>query len=209
MEQFFDPDSKIMTLLSGMGDLILVNILWILTSLPIFTLGASTAAMYAVLKPRGKKDYDSSIVRRYFRAFRQNFKKATLTFLVLLLPTVLVLGNCWLFLAGWLDGGMVRYVICALSCLLLVFMLDYVYPLIASFDNKLLRSIVNAFLLAVAHLPTTLVLTVLNLQPLALYLAFPTAFYRTLVIWVLIGFALITKINSFFLERVFRKYRGK
>lgn len=207
MGSMFDSDSKFMTVLSQIGDLIFLNLLWLVTSLPLVTLGASTAAMYAVVKPRGKGDFDSSVVRRYFRAFRQNLKKATQTFLVMLIPTLLVIVNCWLFLAGWLDGSIVRYVICALPCLLLVFAMDYLYPLIASFENSVLRCIGNAFALAVAHLPTTVILTVTNLLPLVLYLAAPTLFYRTLMIWIFIGFALIAQVNSFFLERVFDKYR--
>lgn len=207
MEQYFDPNSNIMKTLSEIGDLILVNILWILTSLPVVTLGASTTAVYAVLKPRGKKDYDSSTVRRYFHAFRQNFRKSTLTFLIMLLPTAFALVNCWLFLAGYLNESIFRYIICALSVLLLLFGLNYLYPLIASFDNTILRNIVNAFLIALAHLPTTLTLTLLNLFPLMIYLVVPTLFYRTIMIWIMIGFSLIVKVNCLLLERVFQKYR--
>ena len=57
-----------------------------------------------------------------------------------------------------------------------------------------------------AHLPTTIVLTVLNLLPLAVFLFFTNFFYKTLMIWVLLAFSLIAKINFLLLKRVFDRY---
>ena len=105
MHQLFDPDSWIMGVLSEIADLMIVNVLWILTSIPIFTIGASTTALYAVVKTPGSKRYASSVVKNYFSAFRRNFRSATLTFLILLVPMALVLCNIFLLLFGLLEGG--------------------------------------------------------------------------------------------------------
>lgn len=205
-DKFFDPDSWIMVFLSRVGDLMIANLLWLVTSLPIITLGASTTALYTVVKNPGEKRYTSSIVKNYFKAFGQNFKKATLEFLIMLVLTVLVLADLYILVFGLMGDSAVRYVLCAVPVLLLLFAWSWIFPLTASFENSLWRTIGNAFTLAVAHLPTTIALTVLNLLPVLVLLFFTEFFYKGLMLWTLLGFALIAKVDSLLLERVFRKY---
>lgn len=60
-----------------------LNILWLISSLPIFTIGASTTALfYCTLKMA--EDRDEGLTRMFFRAFRSNFKPATKLWLILL-----------------------------------------------------------------------------------------------------------------------------
>ena len=146
MHQLFDPDSWIMGILSEIADLMIVNVLWILTSIPIFTIGASTTALYAVAKTPGSKRYASSVVKNYFSAFRRNFRSATLTFLILLVPMALALCNIFLLLFGLLEGNLISYVICGLSAFLFVFIWDYVFPLIAKINCFFLERVFRRFI---------------------------------------------------------------
>lgn len=205
-ENYFDPDSWIMSTLSRMADLMIANILWILTSLPVITIGASTAALYTVVKTPGRKRYASSVVKVYFKAFRQNFVKATLVFLILLALTALILVNLYLLICGMASDSPVPYVVCAIPVFLLLFAWSYALPLTATFENSVFRNIINSFALSVAHLPTTVLLTLLNLLPAAVFLFFSEFFFKTLIFWCLLAFALIAKADSLLLERVFRRY---
>ena len=80
--RLFNPDSPLMQFLTRLADLVILNILWILFSLPIVTLGASTTALYrsvlTLIDGGG-----SSTVLLFWNAFRSNFKQSTLLFLVL------------------------------------------------------------------------------------------------------------------------------
>jgi uncharacterized membrane protein YesL len=208
MENYFDPDSWIMVKVSEFGDLIIANVLWLLTSLPIITLGASTAALYSVVRTPGEHRYSASVLKNYFRAFRKNFKQGTVTFLLLLLPGALAAVNLFLLLAGMLDDGMIRYVICAIPVVLFLFLWSYVFPLMARFENTVKKTLVNAVLLSVAHLPTTVLVTLINLIPLGVLLFFTDWFFGYVILWLLFGFAAIAKINTLLLERVFRRYEN-
>ena len=64
----------IIRILTRIFDLILLNILWLLTSIPVVTLGAATAALYSVLLSAAEKK-EGYIVRDYWKAFRRNFKQ--------------------------------------------------------------------------------------------------------------------------------------
>jgi len=199
-------DSGIISLLSDFADLLIANILWLITSIPLVTLGASTAALYSVMRSPSEKCYRSSIVLNFFAAFGKNFKKATLALLVLLIPGALVLVNAFVLIFGLLETSIVGYVICGLSILLFFFLWTYAFPLIATFDNTVFKSLANALILSVAHLPTTIVVTVLNLIPLLILVFFTNFFFRTIILWVFVALALIAKVNSLLLERVFRRY---
>ena len=59
-----------------LGQLIGLNLLWILCSFPIFTVGASTTALcYCTLKLH--KYGDCRIVKDFFQSFKQNFRQST------------------------------------------------------------------------------------------------------------------------------------
>lgn len=206
MDNYFDPDSWVMVKLSELADLIILNVLWLITSLPVFTIGASTAALYACVKTPGERQYASSVIRKYFSAFGRNFRKATCIFLVLLIPMALVVCNTLLLLFGLLEDGIVNYVICGISLLLFLFIWVYVFPLTAGFENTVFKTIGNALVLSVSHLPSTVLMTVLTLIPAAVLIFFTNFFYKSIMIWLFLAFALIAKINSFFLERIFDKY---
>ena len=83
MHALFSPDSKFMTVMSRVGDLVILNLLVLLTSIPIFTIGASVTALYTVCFRFGT-DREQPVFRSYFRAFRDNFKQATQIWLILL-----------------------------------------------------------------------------------------------------------------------------
>ena len=206
MDNFFDSDSWIMVKLGQLGDLIIANLLFVITSIPLITLGASTTALYAVMKGPDENVYSSSVFKHYFRAFFANFKKSTMILLILLIPGAIVLVNLYILLAGLMENSVLNYILCAIPIVVFVFAWNYVFPLTAKFENTIRGTFANAFVLSVLHLPTTVALTVLNLIPLAVFLLFTNFFYKTLVVWVLLVFALIAKINSLLLKRVFDRH---
>ena len=83
MKKLFDPDSPILRFLTQAAELAWLNILWVVCSLPVFTLGASTAALCTAVRNmiRESGHWNSAA---FFRAFRDNFKKSTLLWLILL-----------------------------------------------------------------------------------------------------------------------------
>ena len=62
---FFSLDSKFMQALSRIADLILLNLVFLVTCIPIFTIGAASAALYSVAFRLGTERYR---VCEYFRS---------------------------------------------------------------------------------------------------------------------------------------------
>ena len=95
MKNIFNPDSALMRGLGKIADLIVLNLLYLVSCIPLFTIGAANAALYDVTT-RLSRD-DALIWRHYWAAFRSNFKKATAifseSFRVNLVPIVCPIGN--------------------------------------------------------------------------------------------------------------------
>ena len=90
MNRLFNIDNPVMQFLSKMFDLVVLNLIFILSCIPVITIGASISALYYVcLKMlRGEDPY---IWQNYWKAFRQNFKQSTIVWL-LFLAAVVILG---------------------------------------------------------------------------------------------------------------------
>ena len=83
MFSMFSPDSKIMQVLARLSDLVILNFLYLITCIPVFTIGAANTALYSVCFRMLREE--GGVVKPYFRAFRDNFRQGTGIWLILLL----------------------------------------------------------------------------------------------------------------------------
>ena len=79
--EFFGNDSLFGRIFGTLGNMITVNLLFIVCSIPVITFGASFTSMYYALL-RNLKYGDSSLIRDFFSSFRQNFRQSTLSWLI-------------------------------------------------------------------------------------------------------------------------------
>ena len=83
MDFFSGRGAKFYEFCVKLMELMWLNVLVLVTSLPIFTIGASFTAMHTVLV-KIYRDEESGITKDYFAAFKSNFKQATLLWLIYL-----------------------------------------------------------------------------------------------------------------------------
>ena len=81
--KLFSMDGKFLNIFNRITDLVVLNLLWILCCLPIFTIGAATSALYQVTLQMAE-DRESYIAQSFFHAFLENFKQATASWLICL-----------------------------------------------------------------------------------------------------------------------------
>ena len=83
------PGSLFDRIFGFLGQLIALNLLWILCSLPIITAGASTTALfYCTLKLH--KDGDIRVLHDFFKSFKQNFKQSTLIWILMVAAGIFI-----------------------------------------------------------------------------------------------------------------------
>lgn len=203
--KLFNPDSPLMSFLTRLADLVILNLLWLVCCVPVVTIGASTTAMYHVLRHLQDGSV-TSITRDFFQSFKSDFKQATLVYLVLLIPTVAVVMNAWI-LSGQSSDVVPVYVraVWMVSVLLLTFVVSFVYPVMAYFDDTVWKTLRTAAVLAVAKLPRTILISILNLLPIIVMFVSFAFFLQSSIFWLLIGGSLTGYLNMLILKPVFKK----
>lgn len=154
MNWLFDAEKPLMRGLSTVADLMILNFLALLCSLPVITAGPSFTALCSV-SMRVVRGEEGSLVKDFWKAFFRNLKRSTLFWLLLLLCCGVLYFD---YLAATVYIPVMRYGIAALGILLLAISL-YVFVLLARYDNSLLATIKNALLLAIGYFPKTLAMT--------------------------------------------------
>ena len=193
-----------MRYMNRFADLMILNLLFLLTSLPIFTIGASLTALYTVCFRLGT-DREGSTFRDYFAAFRENFGQATKLWLVALLWGLGTAGCTLLFytMTGWVHYLFVPFGV-LLTMVVLIF--GYVFPLQSRFENNGKTTLKNAMLLSLGYLPRSILMGALNVFPFVLMLTDFMTFLKAAFAWVIIWFAAVAYANTLILKKVFAPY---
>ena len=204
MQAFFSSDSKLMQAMGRIGDLVILNLLFFISCLPLFTIGAASAALYTVCFQMGTEK-ESGIFRTYVRAFRENFKQGTVVFLILALFLLAGFFDTLLLssLAGWLRYGCI---LTAILLVLAVLMYSYAFPLLSQFSNGIRGTLKNALFLSLGYLPRSLLIAAVNVFPMALALLDLYLFLQAGFLWVFLYFSAAAYLNSLLLKKVFARY---
>lgn len=204
MFSFLSPNSQFMQVISRITDLAILNVLYLLTCLPVFTIGAANSAMYTLCF-RMVHNRDAGIFKSYFRAFLDNFKQSTLVWLLLLF---IGLPAFFYFDSVYAMEGSIRYLFVLFFTILVLtlFTGSYVFPLISQFQNGTGAMLKNALILSITHLPQTLCVTVINLLPLGILLVNMDLFLQVSYLWMVLYFSAAAYVNAAILFKVLKPY---
>lgn len=197
--QIFNLNSPLMQKLSLLFDLMVLNVLTILCSLPVITAGAAIAALYdAIWRLRRS---EGKLLGNYFRAFFSNFGQATKMYLPLL-ATGLIFGYNGLLVAMNAQSFQ-GYMLVPLGICFAIWAMvaAWAFPLQTRFENTVIRIYVNAFLCGLRYLPRTVAMILLNLFPWVLLVAATTQFLKFSMLWVLVWFGLAAYLNMVMLDK--------
>jgi uncharacterized membrane protein YesL len=205
MIHFFDPENKFWAFIAKLADVFMLSLLWVITSIPLFTIGAATAALYEYTLHQ-VNDTESTVWHGYFTAFRAHFKKATLLWL-LQAAVMAFLGTdlwfAWRYFETVGGGAVAVGLLAVIGCVLILAVTSmlFAYPILSIFDFPLKKVLSNSFIMAVGNLPSTItILVIFALAGVAIYNLSGLFFY-----W----FALAVFFSSYFVANVFRKYTGE
>ncbi len=202
----FNPDSKFSQIMSRVFDLMIMNLIFVFTSIPIITIGANYTALYYVTLKMIKNE-ESYIWKSYWKSWRQNFRQATAIWLIFLILGVFLVLD--ILLVNQMTGP-ATYLRYLFFVLLFVWgmVLTYVFPVLSRFDNTVRQTIKNSLLMSIRHLPWTVVMVVINLLPLILLIFAPTSVASMVSFaMVFLGISVVALANSwFFVNKIFPYY---
>ncbi|MCU9612579.1 DUF624 domain-containing protein [Caldibacillus lycopersici] len=205
MQHLFSLENPLVNFLAKIVDIFILNMLFIITSLPIITIGTASTALYSVTQKivRGEDRY---IVRDYFIAFKRNFKQSTILWLLLLMGGLLIFIDYHLFVR--LSGIPKIFLASVLLTFCFVYLCIslFIFPYIARYVDTLRKAILNSLLLAISNFPYLLLLFVMNFVPLIFVFSSPIGFLTGLYVFTFGGFSFLAFLNSFIFRRIFSKY---
>ena len=198
--KIFDLDSPLMNVLNKMADLMWLNILTLICCIPIITAGAAfTSMQYVALKI--VRNAESYITRSFFKSFKTNFRQATLIWLLILLIAAVLGGDYYIITKSGIQFSSVLVVLIMAAAVLVICTTLYVFPVLAKFDNTIMGTIRNAFIMSILQLPKTVVMFVMAFFPLIIYLVS----LRLIPIIFLFGFSLPAYASAMLYNKFFQK----
>ena len=205
-QKLFSTENPVWKAMDKMGDLMILNFLFLLFSIPIFTVGASLTALYTMTF-KMLDETEGNLVKNFFKAFKSNFKQATAIWLVVLAGGLFLAYDAYLSYVSTSFIAKILMGIVILVAIVYAMWVSWVFPVQSKFANPVKVNMKNAALMMVIHMfPTTLLITLLNVVPLLL-LWFQTAlFFWLLPLVVFLMFAFIAYNNSKQLKKAFADY---
>lgn len=202
MGKLFHMDSPVIVFFTKTGELILLNICWLIGCIPIVTIGTSTAALYYAIAKSIRKDTGYP-VEEFFRAYKRNLKRGIAATLILMAFLILIYINREIAANTKEAVGITGVALYDGIFMVIAGISVYLFPVLSRFSFKLKEGFKLSFVMAVRYLPVTagiVIGTVLLFTfwtyflPMPLILVLPAAWY----------FAV-----SFFMEKALLRYMPK
>lgn len=210
--QKLNIDNPFFEAMGRLGDIIIINLLFILCALPAVTMGAALAAMYGTFREM-EEGTEGSVPKTFFRYFRDGFGRCTPVWIFMLLSGgLLVFDVIFLGYAGM--RGIWKAVGAGTGCLIFLWeMVSAWLPIVLSEGEKSgMESLKEAALRAVLHLPATLMMALLNNILLISLIADVYYVMAAAPLYAVFGFGLTAFLNVKIakIDRGFRRaYNGK
>lgn len=180
-----------------------LNLVFLITCIPIFTIGSALSSLYYVMGRESKGEY-GYLIRTYLRELKRNLKNGTAAFLLLMIPGCLLVFNLLYWpIQGNTFSSIITGILIALFIVWLV-IFHYTFPLVGRFVNTPVNSVKNAWGLALRNLKWTAALLLIDLFEACFCLFLPLS--TVLMSLTALGFALTAYCQSFIFNKVFMPY---
>lgn len=201
-------DNPVFRAMSWLGDMVFLNLLWVLCCLPLVTAGASTAALLTVAR-RLVSGEICRIGRDFFHAFRLNWRQATKTWLILAAAGVLFAAD--LLITFQMPGALNNLLrgTSAVLCVVWLTVTGNAFALLARYEYGSVRVIADGALLALKKPLSGMVTVVLALWLPLLLLYDPATALYLLFPWLLVGGSVWALALSATLLPTFRQMEGE
>ena len=197
MASFFSIDSAYGRFMNKVGDIILLSVLWLVSSLPVVTMGTATCAAYYTAA-KVLRHHSGYVSKEFLRSFKQNLRSSIVFNIFYLIFLMLLVFN-YIYFSGSASeiSFYLRCVYIVLGFMLLGIML-YTYILLSRFELGCGRLFHMAFIISFRHLHITAALVLMCVVAAVLIYLMPWA--------VLILPGLVFYGMTFLAERVMKRY---
>ncbi len=196
----FNYENPVWQFMGRIADLMILNAMALIFSVPIITIGASWTALYYCTVKIVRKE-DTYVWKEFWNSFKSNFKQATIIWLILI-PFLAIL---FVDVLMWYNDPtllpkVLKVTTVIVICIVLAITI-YVFPILSHFDNTTRNTLKNAFLVSMINIPYTLYFMFLLFLPIVIV----WIDLRFMMLDMLMGISLPALLASFGWSRIFKK----
>ncbi|WIY82082.1 YesL family protein [Propionimicrobium sp. PCR01-08-3] len=192
--RLFNMDAPFWRAMGAIGDLIWLNVLTIVFSVPVITAGAALTALYDTAR-RVNEGIDAGITRTFVASFRANLGQSTLEWGVVSVVGALIAGS-------WLVGGpSLLGILKAVVSILYLMVFPFVWALQARLANTVPNTLRNAVLVAFGRPLPALAVLLIELALGGLTIAVGTWWPQGLILLLLLGLPMVVFATTPLIER--------
>lgn len=165
MQRIISVDSPLYKFIVRFWDMVQLNFIWLIFSLPIITIGASTVAAYSVTL-KMVDEHEGHIISQFITSFKENWKQGIVLGIISMLLGYFVYLNNEFF--NKLESNPIWFLIAAIVIGFIGLMyMTYAFPLCARYHNNIIGTLRNSVAISMKY------------------------FLRTLLLWVILGLLLV------------------
>ena len=203
MGDFLKLDGKVMHYGVKFAYLMWIHVLTAVCCIPVYTVGASFCAMHRVLL-QIYKDEETAVTKTFFRAFFDNFRQATVLWVVFFTYFALLILDLQFVKATESVSMSVMQQILPILLVAGLPALSWIFVLQSRYHNSILGTMRLAFVVCISFPFRTIAMTVLMVSPVLLL----AAFWQAVPFVTLLGFTVPGIIRARLYSRVFDKLEG-
>mgnify|MGYP004462527697 FL=1 len=208
LDGVFNMDNPFFRFVNRIADMIVLNVIFLVSCVPVFTIGpALTALYYVAINTWGRED--GYIFKMYVKSFKENFKQSTVMWLILLVIGVILSVDVWYWVSQWKLTGTGIYkpltVISVVMLMVYLMIFTFVWPLLAKFSNSNSGTIKNALAMVLTHVPETILIWAIF--ALVAFVVYMVSFARIAVFFI--GVSLVAYLQALVFRHIFKPYLGE
>nr|WP_314446341.1 YesL family protein [uncultured Lachnoanaerobaculum sp.] len=162
MGGFFNYDNPVWRFVGRIWDLFILNLLWVICSIPIVTFGASTTAMYYCTLKIAKDRDSGGMFTMFFHSFKDNIGQSTIIWIIMaFIGGILFFDIRFFSFYSPIQNTVIRMIIFTVTCFLILlwlFIFLYIFPIQAKFINSIKQTFKLALFMSIKHLVRTIII---------------------------------------------------
>lgn len=204
MSGYINPDSRVMQVFYKVTETMLLSILWVITSIPVITIGASSTALYYAFNKVVREDTGYAW-GEFWNGFRMNFRQATPVWLVMLAICAGLTADIFVMLPLAINGerGDFFWIFFLILLGLAVMWMFFIFAYMARFADKTKTVLKNTIWIYLMHFMPSLLLLLIFVVEVGVVILFPI----TLPIAAFFFPGGFVFFSNLILEKIFKKYR--
>lgn len=200
MKSMLSYDSPLMTMMRGVGNTMLINIMFLLCCIPVVTIGAAWTALFAAGRVLIE---DGPCIRTYCKSFLTSLKRATLAWLILLpclLLSVVAAVLVWRLRMAGMPLGQMSLVISVIAIALVLSIVTMTFLFYSRFECTLMQLLKNGIYMTIGYLVRSMIIALVCWLPFIALFLNTELFMRGFVVCLFLYFGVAGSLSAWLMK---------